>query len=55
MNMLQMKLGPRSMIDNGTLLTRNFRQFDALGLFKAYWKNNSNDRACFSFKAWVLH
>ena len=29
------------MIDNGTLLARNFRQFDALGFFKTYWNNNS--------------
>ena len=36
------KLDPRSMADNGTLLARNFRRFDALGLFKTYWNNNSN-------------
>lgn len=35
------KLGPGSMVDNGTLLARNFRRFDALGLFKTYWNNNS--------------
>ena len=36
------KLDPRSMADNGTLLARNFRRFDALGLFKTYWNSTSN-------------
>ena len=37
------KLGSMSTgIDNETLLSSNFRQLDALGLFKTYWNNKSN-------------